>query len=201
MVGDAYVRLLQMTVLPYVTGSIIAGLGGLHPAQARALGVRVGAIIAVLWAIALLAVFLFPLMFPPHVNASFFSTTLLQPPESFDLLGLYVPTNPFYSLANNIIPAVVVFSVVVGIALMAVPGKAQVLSVLTVVNAAVAKAANFVVLLTPYGVFAIAAVAGRTRHIDSLERLEGYPVTYVAVTALLTLWGIPPLLAALPPAP
>ena len=201
IVGDAYVRLLQMTVLPYVTGSIIAGLGGLHPAQARALGVRVGAIIVVLWAVALIAVFLFPLMFPPHVNASFFSTTLLQPPESFDLLGLYVPTNPFYSLANNIIPAVVVFSVVVGIALMVIPGKAQVLSVLTVLNAAVAKAASFVVLLTPYGVFAIAAVAAGTLDIDSVRRLEVYLVTYVAVTTLLSLWVLPGLVGALTPVP
>ena len=201
VVADAYVRLLQMTVLPYVTGSIIAGLGGLHPAQARALGFRVGAIIVGLWAIALVAVFLFPLMFPPHVNASFFSTTLLQPPESFDLLGLYVPTNPFYSLANNIVPAVVVFSVVVGISLMMIPGKAQVLSVLTVFNAAVAKAASFVVLLTPYGVFAIAAVAAGTLDIDSLKRLEVYLVTYVAITTLLSLWVLPGLIGVLTPVP
>lgn len=199
--ADAYVRLLQMTVLPYVTASIIAGLGALHPAQARALGFRVGAVLVLLWAVALVAVFLFPLMFPPHVSASFFSTTLLQPPETFDFLGLYVPTNPFYSLANNIVPAVVVFSVVVGIALMAIPGKGQVLAVLNVFSAAVARAANFVVRLTPYGVFAIAAVAAGTLDFESLKRLEVYLVTYLAITTLFSLWVLPGLIAALTPVP
>ena len=42
IVADAYIKLLQMTVLPYVTVSIIGGLGALDAAQARALGKRVG---------------------------------------------------------------------------------------------------------------------------------------------------------------
>ena len=104
IVADAYIKLLQMTVLPYVTISIVAGLGGLNPAQARTLGVRVGIVLAVLWALALAAVLLFPLMFPPNQSASFFSTTLIQDREPFDFLNLYIPTNPFYSLANNVVP-------------------------------------------------------------------------------------------------
>jgi Na+/H+-dicarboxylate symporter len=114
--GDAYIKLLQMTVLPYVTVSIIGGLGALDAAQARALGRRVGLVLAMLWTLALAAVLLFPLMFPPHQNASFFSTTLLQEREPFDFLNLYIPTNPFHSLANNVVPAVVLFSVLVGAA-------------------------------------------------------------------------------------
>jgi Na+/H+-dicarboxylate symporter/ABC-type amino acid transport substrate-binding protein len=199
--ADAYVRLLQMTVLPYVTGSIISGLGGLNVAEAKALGLRVGAVMAALSAVALVAVFLFPLMFPPHVTASFFSTTLVQAPEPFDLLALYVPTNPFYSLANNIVPAVVVFSVIVGVALMSVPNKAQVIGVLNVFNAAVARAAGFVVKLTPYGVFAIAAVAAGTLDIDAVQRLQVFLVSHIAITLLLSLWVLPGLIAAVTPVP
>ena len=66
---------------------------------------------------------LFPLMFPPLQTASFFSTTLFEPREPFDFVGLYIPTNPFNSLANNIVPAVVLFSVVIGVALIGVPDK------------------------------------------------------------------------------
>ena len=66
--ADAYIKLLQMTVLPYVTVSIVAGLGSLSAAQARALGWRVGAVLALLWGVALGAVFLFPLMFPSGEN-------------------------------------------------------------------------------------------------------------------------------------
>src|SRR5262249_39916528 len=50
-------------------------------------------------------------------------------------------------------------------------------------------------------VFAIAAVAAGTLDIDSLKRLEGYLITYVAVTTLLSLWVLPGLIAALTPVP
>jgi Na+/H+-dicarboxylate symporter/ABC-type amino acid transport substrate-binding protein len=200
-IADAYVKLLQMTVLPYVTISIISGLGSLNAAQARTLGMRVGLVLALLWALALAAVLLFPLMFPPHQSASFFSTTLVEEREPFDFLNLYIPTNPFYSLANNIVPAVVLFSIVVGAALVAVPEKARLLEVLAVAGSAVSKATNFVVSLTPYGVFAIAAVVAGTLSMEDLTRLEVYLVSYVAMSLLLSIWVLPGLVAALTPVP
>jgi Na+/H+-dicarboxylate symporter/ABC-type amino acid transport substrate-binding protein len=201
MAADAYIKLLQMTVLPYVTGSIIAGLGGMSLAQARALGIRLAAILGLLWAIALVAVFLFPLMFPLQESAAFFSTTLVEPREPIDLVNLYIPANPFNSLANNIVPAVVLFSIVVGVALMSVPNKTRVVDVLHVINAAVAKATGFIVSLTPYGIFAIAAVAAGTLGIEDLARLQVYLVTYVGMTLLLSLWVLPGLVAAVTPIP
>jgi len=51
--ADGFIRLLQMTVLPYVTVSLIAGIGGLDAASARRLFLRVGALTLVLWALAL----------------------------------------------------------------------------------------------------------------------------------------------------
>jgi Na+/H+-dicarboxylate symporter/ABC-type amino acid transport substrate-binding protein len=199
--ADAYIKLLQMTVLPYVTISIVAGLGGLNPAQARALGVRVGIVLAVLWALALAAVLLFPLMFPPNQSASFFSTALIEDREPFDFLNLYIPTNPFYSLANNIVPAVVLFSIVVGVALVAVPEKRRLLDVLAVAASAVSKATNFVVAMTPIGVFAIAAVVAGTLSLEDLARLQVYLVAYIGMALLLSIWVLPGLVSAVTPIP
>jgi Na+/H+-dicarboxylate symporter len=60
--ADAYLKLLQMTVLPYVVVSIIIGLGSLSLAQSKALALRGGAVLLLLWALALAVVFVFPLM-------------------------------------------------------------------------------------------------------------------------------------------
>jgi proton glutamate symport protein len=201
IVADAYIKLLQMSVLPYVTISIIAGLGSLDAAQARRLGARAGLVVIGLWVLALGAVLLFPLMFPPHRSASFFSTTLLDEREPFDFLSLYIPTNPFNSLANTIVPAVVLFSIIVGIALIAVPDRAQVLAVLGPAGRAVARATNFVVSLTPYGVFAIAAVVAGTLSLEELQRIEVYLLTYVSMSLLLALWVLPGLVSVLTPIP
>src|SRR5688500_7348629 len=104
--ADGFVKLLQMTVLPYVTVSIVSSLGRLDHVQARALGLRVGAVVVGLWLVALAFAFAIPLAFPPVENASFFSTALVERRPPFDFVALYIPANPFHSLANNVVPAV-----------------------------------------------------------------------------------------------
>ena len=42
VLGDIYVGLLQMTVLPYVTISLVSKIGGLEMGQARRLGGQAG---------------------------------------------------------------------------------------------------------------------------------------------------------------
>ncbi len=197
--ADGFVKLLQMTVLPYVTISIISSLGSLNYDQAKTLGLRAGAVLLVLWAIALGFSFLFPLAFPDVQSASFFSTTLVERREPFNFVDLYIPSNPFYSLANNIVPAVVLFSVVLGIALIGVPRRQVVLDVLGVMSSAVSRATRFVLGLSPYGLFAIAATTSGTLNLDQIGRLQVYLVTYVAIALLVSLWVIPGLIAALTP--
>jgi len=199
--ADAFIRLLQMTVLPYVTVSLIAGIGGLDAATARRLFLRVGALTLVLWGLALGAVFLMPLTFPPLQAASFFSTTIVEEPASVDFLSLYIPSNPFHSLANSVVPAVVLFSGVLGIALMGVPGKERLIEWLQVVERALARANRLVVRLTPLGLFAIAAHAAGTLDLVQVARLRVYLIAYGAMALLLSLWVFPGLVACLTPIP
>jgi Na+/H+-dicarboxylate symporter/ABC-type amino acid transport substrate-binding protein len=200
-VSDGFVRLLQMTVLPYVTISIISGLGSLDPAAARRLGLRLGAVLLLLWVVALTWALLVTWIFPTHESASFFSATMLEDRERFDFLGLYIPTNPFNSLANSIVPAVVLFSMAVGVALIAVPDKERLIDVLRIANRAIATATDFIVSLTPYGVFAIAAVVAGSVGLDTVQRLQVYLISYVAMAMILSLWVLPALIAALTPIP
>ena len=142
-----------------------------------------------------------PWAFPTVENASFFSTSLIERPPAFDFIALYIPANPFNAMANNIVPAVVLFSVVVGVALIGVERKAALLDVLQVVSEAVSRATRLVTKLTPYGLFAIAATAAGTLNVDQLGRLQIYLVTYVAMALLVALWALPGLVAALTPIP
>ena len=196
-VAEAYIKLLQMTVLPYVTVSIIGGLGRLRLGEARVLGTRTVAVLATLWGLAILFMFLIPLAFPSTQNASFFSTTLVEKPPPFDFIVLYIPSNPFRSLADNIVPAVVLFSVLLGIALITVERKHVVLDVLHVCGEALARVARMIIRLTPYGLFAIAATAAGAMTVDQFGRLQIYIVIYVLVTLLIALWVLPGLIAAL----
>lgn len=201
LAADAFVRLLQMTVLPYVTVSLILGIGSLEPATARRLFLRVGALTLLLWAITLGLVFLLPLVFPDLEAASFFSTTLLEERPPIDFLSLYIPSNPFHSLANSIVPAVVLFSGLLGVALMGIERKKALIDALQVVERALARANRLVVRLTPIGLFAIAAHTAGTLDLAQVARLRVFQIAYASAALLLALWILPGLVACLTPVP
>ncbi len=190
-----------MTVLPYVTVSLVAGIGSLDAAEARRLLVRVGVLTLVLWALALGAVFLMPLAFPHIQNASFFSTTLVEERPPFDFVSLYIPSNPFHSLANSVVPAVVLFSGFLGVALIGIERKERLIEVLLTLERALAQANRFVVRLTPFGLCAIAAHTVGTVDPEQLGRVNVYLIGYGAMALLLTFWVLPGLVACLSPIP
>ena len=73
--------------------------------------------------------FFIPLAFPDIETASFFSTTLIERRPTVNFVDLFNPSNPFHPLANNIVPAVVLFSVFIGAALVGVERKQVLLDV------------------------------------------------------------------------
>lgn len=200
-IGDIFIGLLQMAVWPYIVVSLIGGLGRLTPAQAANLGLRGGAFIVLFWAIALLFVLAFVATFPSWTSATFFTTSIAEPASAFDFVGLYVPSNPFASLANSVLPAVVLFSVAMGFALIPLDDekKQPVLALLDTLTSVFMSIASFVVRLAPLGVLALVGVAAGTMRADEFIRLQVYIYSYVAIALLLSLWVLPGLITVLMP--
>src|SRR5580765_2563641 len=199
--ANGFLRLLQMTVLPYVTVSLVTGIGSLDSARARDLFLRVGALTLVLWGLGLATVFVMPLTFPAIQSASFFSTTLIEERAPLDFVALYIPSNPFQSLANSIVPAVVLFSTFLGAALMGIEKKEPLLGSLQVLERMLARANRFAVRLTPVGLFAIATVSVGTADTEQMGRLHVFLFGYAAMSLLLALWILPGFVACLTPIP
>ena len=99
-------------------------------------------------------------------------------------------------MANNIVPAVVLFSIAVGLALMGIESKGPLIAAFDILEEALKRVTKFVARLTPLGIFAIAASTAGTMNIDQLSRLQVYIVTY-AVAALLMTFGVLPALIML----
>ncbi len=197
--GKIYVGLLQMTVLPYVVVSLIGKIGGLTIDAAKRLGGRAGLILLALWAISLVAVVVFPQSLPDWKSGNFFSASLVESPKEFDFLSLYLPTNPFASLADNVVPAAVLFSILTGIALILVPRKDVLLTPLDVVAETLGRLSNAVVSFSPWGTFALAAAAAGTLVPEEMTRLAGYIFTYTLAVVFLTFVAIPGFVAAVTP--
>jgi Na+/H+-dicarboxylate symporter/ABC-type amino acid transport substrate-binding protein len=199
IIGNAFIQLLQMTILPYIVASLILGIGGLSYKQAKLLALRGGIIMLLFWVISFTVILLIPLSFPKWETASFFSTSLVSPPKEVDFLKLYIPSNPFWSLANNVVPAVVLFSILAGIALIGIKEKDSLVQGLMAVSGALIRMTNIVVKLTPIGVFAIAASAAGTMTVEEFGKLQVYLVSYNLAAIVLTFAVLPLLLKPVTP--
>jgi len=199
VIGDIWIKLLQMTVLPYVMLSLILGLGRLNYRDALLLAGKGGSMLLLLWLVTLAVVFLFPQVFPDWDASSVFSALDEPDTQPVDFLGLYIPSNPFFVLANNLVPAVVLFSIALGVALIGVPNKEKVLDGMGLLIDTLIRIANFVVKLTPLGVFAIMASSAGTMSFAEFQRLEVYIYSYVAISLVMSLWVLPALVTALTP--
>ena len=201
ILGQVFIGLLQMTVLPYILVSLIAGIGKLSYAEMRLLTVQGGRFVLLFWAIALLFLVLFALALPSWESATFFSNSLVAVKEQVDLVQLYIPANPFSSLSNSLVPAIVIFSLAIGLAVIGVPNKGNFIDDLDVVSEAIMRIAGFVARLAPIGVFALIAAAAGTLDIEDLGRLQVYILTYIGAALLLSLWILPVLVGVLTPIP
>jgi Na+/H+-dicarboxylate symporter len=110
-----------MTVLPYILVSLIAGISKLSYPEIRVLALQGGRFVLLFWAIALAITIAFTATLPNWESATFFSSSLVESPEQADLVALYIPSNPFFSLSSSIVPAIVLFSLAIGLAIVDVP--------------------------------------------------------------------------------
>ena len=198
IVGKAYIGLIQMSILPYMVVSLMFGIGSLSYAKAGKLAITGGFVLVASWFLAFAIVFLMPLAFPAIKGGSFFSSSLVEVAE-VDFIDLYIPVNPFSSMARTVVPAAAVFSIAFGIALIGVENKNSLLDILSATSKTLTRIAMMVVKLTPIGVFAIAANAAGTMTIAEFGRLQSYIIPFIVATLLLTFWILPALSAALTP--
>ncbi|NOY75111.1 MAG: cation:dicarboxylase symporter family transporter [Kiritimatiellaeota bacterium] len=186
VVGDIYVNLLLMCVMPYIVTTLICGIGRLDLKNAKLIAIKGGIITILFWSIAIFFVLLMPATFPEWESSGFYRGEMISSPPPVDSLGLYISSNPFNAMAESLVPAVVLFCVCVGIALISVPGKKKLLDNLSIFGVALEKVTTFMVKLAPLGTFAITAVAAGTMTLDEIARLQVYFITFIAAALLMT---------------
>ncbi len=197
--GNIYIGLLQMTVLPYIVVSLIGNLGRISWTESRGLLVAGISALGVLLLLGVVTLVTVPLAFPDREAAFFFSSSLVETPPPIDLVALYIPSNPFGSMAGNVVPATVLFSILLGIGLSGVRGSAPLLDSMDALADGLNRINKLVVRLTPIGAYAIAAGVAGTILVDDISKLQAYLLTYTVVCLILTFLVLPLLITALTP--
>ena len=198
-IADAFVMLLQMTALPYISLSLITGIGGLSSEKISHTIKLSLTIILSLIALVLFFILLAPIAFPSWQSADFYSVNTIKTVQEFDLIQLFIPKNPFYSFANGLIPSVVMFSIFVGIGLMQVKAKKQTLLALIGLKNAIINVSSMVMKLAPIAIFCIALRAAATIDATQIDGLLVYIVTASVLVFLLTFVILPAIVATITP--
>ena len=198
-IGDAAIRLMQMTILPYIVVSLIGGIGRLSVDHAKLLFTRAFVTLLLMWAASVAVILLVPLSFPSTNNSSFFSASFVQAQESVNFLDIYIPVNPFKSMAEGAIPAAVLFSISIGVALIKLKTKKSLLESLESLSQAMSRVTNAIVKILPIGVFAMTANAAGSLTLDEFSSLQVFLISYTVLCLLLAFWVLPYLIACFTP--
>ncbi|WP_318964487.1 cation:dicarboxylate symporter family transporter [Shewanella colwelliana] len=200
-IGTSVILLMQMTVLPYIFVSLVGGIGKLKRSTASLIFSRAGVIMLLLWLLALVLVALMPLSFPFVETASFFSTSIIEPTAPIDYFKLYIPSNPFESMASGYVPAMVVFSIAMGLALIGMEGenKHHIVTVMHTFGEIFSKITQALVKVLPIGIFAMSASAAGTMGVDEFASMQVYLISYFALCLLLAFWILPWIIASFTP--
>ncbi len=199
--GDIFIGLLQMTVLPYIMFSLIVNIGRLSLETGKKIikyGLR---FLGLLLAIGLMGLFVLPFAFPEWSAGNFYSSDFVLDSQPFDFVKLYIPANPFWSMSNNVVPAVVLFSIFIGLGVMKLPNKEKLLEPLDVITTGLNQVNKMIVKITPYGVFCIAAGVVSKLSWSDLSRLQGYLLLYILTAALFTFLVLPYVISIFTPYP
>lgn len=199
--GHAFVMLLKMSILPYMSFSLIHAIGSLTPSQGKRVASSGLLALLLIWILSLCSIYLVQLMFPEIETALFHSEPLNQELPQPEMLQLFIPVNPFHALANGIVPAVVLFSLIFGVALMNLDNKAVLLSGLDVGCQALTLITRWVTQLSPIGVFALIAYSVGETPFDKIEKIQLYIIAFNAGISILCLLTIPLLIGAITPIP
>ncbi len=198
-VGQIFIKLMQITVIPTVIIFIITGIGTISEADARDFLRKVAGVILLIWGLGVLVFFAMQYAFPPVQSSSFFSTTLASGAEETDLVSLFIPSNIFASLAEGLMPAIVLFCLLLGWALIGDARNRPFVDLLKSLNSALSKITNLLMAIVPVGVFAITAATFGTLTWPQLLQIQVYYVSAVVLCLVMALLILPLLIYSLTP--
>ena len=168
--GDLFIRLLKMIVVPIVLFTLVVGAASIHPSKLGRIGIGIMIYYLITSALAVLIGLGMANLFHPGVGLSLAGkekVISVTPPSAVEVVLNIVPVNPFNAIAQGKILQIIFFAIVVGIALSYLRESrderlSRVASVTLDVFDALAevmyKLVRGILEYAPYGVFALIAV-------------------------------------------
>jgi proton glutamate symport protein len=205
VIGKMFVLLLKMLVVPLVFASIFVAIAGLGSAsQLKSMGLRTVGLYLLTTALAVLLAIVFMNIAAPDIpsdltGAGTGAVAHVKPFSLSEMLLSFIPGNIFAALSAGAMMPIILFAILFSTASLALPTREQVLlfDFFTAVNSAMMVMAEWVIKLTPIGVFSLIAAVIAEQGIDIIIGLWKYMATVIVVIVLHGLLTLPSLAAIL----
>lgn len=201
--GQLFIRLIRMVVVPLVIATIIAGAAGISDtAKLGRVAVKVLLVYAITTAIAVAIGLLFANFIQPGIGLNL-STEGLQmkavtSPKLVDTLLDIVPINPMEALSKGSMLQIIFFAVIFGFALSGLGERGKpVLNFFTIVGDVMIRMTSIVMLYAPIGVFGLISYTVAQHGIAVLLPLFKLLLTSFFATAFLVIVILAPMVAIL----
>lgn len=193
--SDAYIMILKITAIPYLIVAIIHGVGLLNRAQGMQILKKGSLFIALALTINISLIYLIRWAFPEAQGQA--TGFAMKDIPVLNFAEMLIPDNVFYDLANNIVPAIVVFSLLIGISLMYIGDKQYAMGGLQTLLEALTRITGWISRITPIGTFIIMAYQAGTIQFSTIKQISTYIILYVVGTSLIIFWIAPLLVSSL----
>lgn len=189
VIGTAFISFLKMIVVPLVFSSIfvsILGLGSIE--HLKRLGIRtIGLYMfttALATTLAIVAMNIFHIGEHISNEGLYFAKAQTVAPFSLEAMLLsFIPTNIFHSLSSGSMMQIIVFAIMFGVASLHLLPKQQepLVSFFTSVSEAMLTVSEWIIKLTPIGVFSLISYVIADQGIDVILGLYQYVLLVVGV--------------------
>lgn len=194
--SSAYIMILKVTAIPYLIAAIIHGVGQLRIDQGKQILKRGILFIGLAWIINILMVYLINYLFPRSAGPQLAGYVSVETPH-LNFAEILIPENIFYALSNNVVPAVVLFSLLFGIALMFLKTEKVLMTGLQNIIEAFTKITSWIARITPFGTFLIIANQVGTLEFSTFKQVSTYIILYIVGISLVVFWIFPRLISIL----
>ena len=189
VVGEVFVRFLSMLVVPLVFVSLITGVSSLSdPKKLGRVGGKAVGLYMLTTGIAVSLALLAAILIQPGVGANpteVVEREISAQPSFGQVLIDMVPRNPVEAMAEGDMLPIIIFAVLLGLSI-AISGAAgeRISRFFSDFNEIIMKLVGFVMLLAPYGVFALICVLGATTGWSTFLGVLKYVVLVLVVLIL-----------------
>ncbi len=190
--ASAYIMLLKVTAVPYLIGAIVHGVGQLSSYQAKQILKRGLIFISIAWLINIVMVYGITYLFP-HPKSTQLGGYISGEIPKLNFAELLIPDNIFYDLANNVVPAIVIFSLLIGIALMLLKEKDVIMKGMENLVEALTRITSWIARITPLGTFLIIANQIGTIQFSTVKQVSTYVILYIFGVCTIIFWIFPRL--------